>query len=95
MRRLLTILLLTTITACSHTYTRRFSNVGKIVKVESLTTSFNEAPKSRVTTERASVVVLGNASLPLGGDAYIIITDHWYLSWEGQGSNEESYLITY
>jgi uncharacterized membrane protein len=66
--------------------------IGKIVDAEVAQTSWNEAVKTRIKTERYVAIVLGSASCPLGVDAYLVKYDdgQTYLAWDG---SERRYAV--
>lgn len=84
-------LILLCLCSCSKPRKHEFESIGKVKNVEAIVTSWNEAQKSKITTDKMVVFVRGYPSLPLDVECF---SDGTYLSWIGQHSNEESYEIT-
>lgn len=67
-------------------------SLGVILDMNVIPTSFNQAIKTSIKTEKAVVVILGIVSVPLGKEAWIVefSDDMRRIRWEG---SQRSYLI--
>lgn len=65
-------------------------DVGVIKSARVVPTSFNEAPKTEITTEKRVIVVFGLQSIPLNETGYLVTgADRYlYFCWSNQRRNE-------
>jgi len=70
----------------------RQEDIGTIMEVNIIPTSFNESTKTQIKTEKASIVMIGHATIPIGKKATIHFkkSGRKQISWE---NDEYKYLI--
>lgn len=85
MKKLILISLAICLVSCGVGHEKNRTRLGKILDANVVPTSFNEAPKTQIKTEKSVIVVFGIVSVELGKESYGIEYDSGlrYFTWDG------------